>query len=141
MLTGLWMAVTATRAALPEVVTASQRGSERILLVEDNASLRSTTRRLLGTFGYQVVEAASGREALEIWKNQEATIDLLVTDLVMPNGITGRYLADELRKQKPRLKTIFVSGYSLSVVGQDSDFLKRENNYFLQKAFSFTNSH
>jgi len=126
---------TAISAVSPEIATASQRGSERILLVEDDASVRLATCRLLASFGYQVIEAASGREALEIWRNQEAAIDLLLTDLVLPGGVMGRELADELRKQKPRLKVVFVSGYSLNVIGQDIDCLKRQNNYFLQKPF------
>jgi len=74
----------------PSVTESTGRiGKERILLVEDNAAVRLTTRRLLGKFGYHVIEAASGQEALEIWRSQEATIDLLLTDLVMPGGISG----------------------------------------------------
>jgi two-component system cell cycle sensor histidine kinase/response regulator CckA len=119
----------------PEAEPAARNGSERILLVEDDAAVRLAIRRMLGAFGYQVVEAASGREALEIWRSQERTINLLLTDLVMPGGVTGRDLAEELRKQNPRLKVIFVSGYSSNVIGKDTDFLHRENNYFLQKPF------
>jgi len=125
----------AKKATVPEIISANQRGSERILLVEDDASLRLATRRLLVSFGYQVIEAASGREALEIWRDQEAAIDLLITDMVMPNGITGRGLADELRKKRPLLKIIFVSGYGLNITGREKDFIKNENDCFLQKPF------
>ncbi len=126
----------ALKVISPETEPAARNGSERILLVEDDPSVRLATRRMLGTFGYQVVEAASGREALEIWRSQERTIGTCCsTDLVMPSGITGRDLAIELRKQNPLLKVVFVSGYSLNVIGKDTDFLNQENNHFLQKPF------
>ena len=53
----------------------------------------------------------------------------------MPGGITGRDLADELRKRRPFLKVVFISGYNLSSFSQDTGFLRRENNFFLQKPF------
>ena len=111
------------------------RGRETVLLVEDDEPVRLTTRRLLEAFGYQVVEAASADEARIIWNARENPVDLLLTDVVMPGGMTGRELADELRKLSPRLKVIFISGYNLSVVSDDTGFLRRENNYFVQKPF------
>jgi CheY-like chemotaxis protein len=110
-------------------------GHETILLVEDEVAVRSSTGKLLGTLGYRVIPAASGPEALEIWKKLERNIDLLLTDVVMPGGVTGRELAEELRQQKPALKVIFVSGYSLNAMNKDGDFLHRENNYFMQKPY------
>lgn len=123
------------KATLPEVEPVVRRGSERILLVEDDAALRLATRRLLVNFGYHVIEAASGGEALEIWRNLEPVIDLLITDVVVPGGITGSNLAGELRKHRPQLKVIFVSGYSLNEMGKDADLLRHENDYFLQKPY------
>ena len=111
------------------------RGSETILLVEDDDSVRLTTSRTLATFGYKVIEAASASEAMEIWRTTATPIDLLLTDVVMPGGVTGRDLADELRKHKPMLKVVLVSGYNLNAIGNDTGFLRKENNYFLQKPF------
>jgi len=93
------------------------------------------TRRTLESFGYQVVEAASGRKALELWPSHASKIDLLLTDIVMPDGVNGRELAERLRSLTPSLKAIFVSGYSLNVVSKDTAFLNRRNNYFLQKPY------
>jgi len=117
----------------PEARVSGRGGNERILLVEDEAALRLVTRRFLSEFGYHVIEAASGREALEIWRSQGVGIDLLLTDIVMPDGITGRELAERLRSQRPALKVIFMSGYSLNVFGNDTEFLRRDNTRFLQK--------
>jgi FixJ family two-component response regulator len=61
---------------------------------------------------------------------------MLLTDIVMPQGITGRDLTDELRAQRPALKVIFMSGYSADVIGKDTEFFRRIKSYFLQKPFS-----
>jgi two-component system cell cycle sensor histidine kinase/response regulator CckA len=125
--------VVAIPAISPELIPCG--GTEKILLVEDDDAVRLMTRRTLESFGYQVLEAASGRKALEIWQTGKLEIDLLLTDIVMPDGLTGRRLAELLREQTPGLKVIFVSGYSLSVISKDTDFLNRRNNYFLQKPY------
>jgi CheY-like chemotaxis protein len=125
-------AVTATS---PPAETRPRKGTEKILLVEDNDAVRLMTRRTLEGFGYKVVEATSGRKALEIWQGCKPEIDLLLTDIVMPDGINGRQLAELLREQEPALKVIFVSGYSLNAIGKDMDFLARGNSYFLQKPY------
>ena len=119
----------------PSSESALRGGTEKILLVEDDEAVRIMTRKLLESYGYQIVEAASGRKALDLWPSLGSSIDLLLTDIVMPDGVNGRDLADQLRRFLPDLKVIFVSGYSLSVIGGDTDFLKRRNNYFLQKPF------
>jgi two-component system, cell cycle sensor histidine kinase and response regulator CckA len=93
------------------------------------------TRRSLENFGYQVIEAVSGRQALEIWPSHATKVDLLLTDIIMPHGINGRQLAELLRAQMPALKAFFVSGYSLNAIGKDTDFLKECNNHFLQKPY------
>jgi CheY-like chemotaxis protein len=108
-------------------------GSETILLVEDDEPVRAFTRRLLENFGYSVRVAASGLEALEVWRDHLAEVDLLITDLVMPQGISGRDLAERLLELRPALKIIFMSGYSGDVLGQESDFFSRTKSYFLQK--------
>jgi nitrogen fixation negative regulator NifL len=108
-------------------------GSETILLVEDDESVRAFTRRLLENFGYSVQVAASGPEALEVWYEHRAEVDLLITDLVMPQGMSGRDLAERLLELRPTLKIIFMSGYSGDVLGQKSDFFIRTKSHFLQK--------
>ena len=126
--------------AAPEIPPAAEpvtlRGAERILLVEDETEVRSVTRQTLESFGYQVVEAASGREALDVWQSRASKIDLLLTDMVMPGGISGSELAARLRHERPTLKVVFVSGYSQNAVGLDTEFHTRESNCFLQKPYT-----
>jgi CheY-like chemotaxis protein len=109
------------------------RGSETVLLVEDEDSLRAVTRLLLERFGYRVLEAGSGPLALKVWESAERDVDLLLTDVIMPAGISGRTLAETLREKKPSLKVIFLSGYGGEVLGENTDFLRKTNSYFLQK--------
>jgi len=75
-----------------------KRGSETILVVEDELTLRELVQHILGRFGYHVLEASCGPEAMEIWKERKSDIDLLFTDLVMPNGMNGIELAAQLRR-------------------------------------------
>jgi PAS domain S-box-containing protein len=111
-------------------------GAETILLVEDEYAVRMITRRTLESKGYKVYEATTAREALEVWRGHAEEIALLLTDIVMPQGITGRDLTDELRAQRPALRVIFMSGYSSDVIGQDTEFFRRIKSHFLQKPFS-----
>jgi two-component system cell cycle sensor histidine kinase/response regulator CckA len=110
-------------------------GTERILLVEDDDAVRLMTRLALERHGYRIIEASSGRKALDMRREDPVEIDLLLTDIVMPEGIDGRRLAELLRAQTPSLKVVFVSGYSLSVINKDTEFFKNCNNYFLQKPY------
>jgi two-component system cell cycle sensor histidine kinase/response regulator CckA len=109
-------------------------GSETILVVEDEAPLRQLVRNVLEAHGYTVIEAASGKAGVEQWQAHRARIDLLLTDLVMPGGMTGRELADALKEKDPRLKIVFTSGYGAEIVGQD--FRLREGINFLQKPYA-----
>ncbi len=111
-------------------------GSEAILLVEDDYGVRVIIRRVLESHGYKVYEASTGREALELWRSRAEEIALLLTDIVMPQGITGRDLADQLRALRPTLKIIFLSGYSADVLGKDTDFFRRTKSLFIQKPCS-----
>ena len=94
-------------------------GKETILLVEDELVLRELVREILGRYEYRVIEASSGIEALKAWDEHDGQIDLLLTDMVMPEGMTGSEVAAQLRKRKPELKVIFTSGYSSEVMGKD----------------------
>jgi PAS domain S-box-containing protein len=123
--------------ASPEAVEADaapdvSAGSETLLVVEDDASVRSLTARLLGDAGYRVHVAASPAEAIALARSADEDIDLLVTDVVMPQ-MSGRALADVLRSMRPRLRVLFVSGYA------DTEFAHEdveERLDFLPKPFT-----
>jgi len=87
-------------------------GSETVLVVEDEPAVREIMTEVLRDYGYRVWEAGDGPEALALWAKCGAEIDLLVTDIVMPNGIKGNVLASRLQAEKAGLKVIFASGYS-----------------------------
>ena len=91
----------------------SLRGSETILLVEDEAPVRSVTRQLLERNGYTVLEAADGRTALSLINGEpdRVHVDLLLTDVIMP-GMSGRELADQMKARRPQLRVLFMSGYT-----------------------------
>ena len=108
-------------------------GNEAVLLVEDDSAVRELLRGALERYGYRVHEARSGAAALELWPQHRSDIRLLVTDMVMPEGINGRELADRLRKDKPALKVIYCSGYTDEMLGAESPL--RHNVNFLEKPF------
>jgi CheY-like chemotaxis protein len=108
-------------------------GNETILLVEDDASLRASVRKTLSQLGYRVLEATNGIEALKVWKQDRDEIHLLLTDLLMPGGMTGKQLGKQLLKENPKLKVIYASGYSSEVAGKD--FPLKEGVNFLTKPF------
>jgi PAS domain S-box-containing protein len=120
-----------SRAREPAVV--SFRGTETILLVEDEESVRTLTRSLLQEEGYTVLEAGSGNDALEVASGYCGPIHLLLTDLVMP-GMSGRALAQELVESRPAIKLLYLSGYtgSLSAHGE----LLGTGTDLVQKPFS-----
>jgi PAS domain S-box-containing protein len=108
-------------------------GKETILLVEDETALRMLVRNVLESYGYKIMEAECGPAALDVWREHHSKVNLLLTDLVMPGGMTGRDLAEQLRKQKPGLRVVYTSGYSAEIVGKD--FRLREGLNFLQKPY------
>ncbi|MFN2317828.1 MAG: PAS domain S-box protein [Gemmatimonadales bacterium] len=86
-------------------------GSETILAVEDEESLRRIVTTVLERYGYRVLVAADGLEALELWRTHGGSVDLLLTDLVMPHGLSGWDLAERLRAERPTLRVLVMSGY------------------------------
>ena len=92
-------------------------GKETILLVEDEQIVRRMARSILQRQGYRVLEAATGEEALSLWNEHGTEIDLLLTDMIMPGGLSGRELAEQLQKKKAGLKVTFTTGYSLDAFG------------------------
>ena len=110
-----------------------KRGTETILVVEDDPSVRTLVRDELRKLGYRVVEAKNGVEACLLATQQTGSLDLLLTDVVMP-GMGGRELAQHLSVIKPDLRILFISGYTDDVGimgGQDEDL-----SSFLQKPFT-----
>ena len=108
-------------------------GKETILLVEDEPSLRIIIQMTLAQLGYRILEAASGVKALKVWQEHRTEIGLLLTDLMMPDGMNGKELAQRLRQENPKLKVIFMSGYSPDIAGQDFPLQAGVN--FLAKPF------
>ena len=103
-------AVSEQKAASP-VEVMRLVGDETVLLVEDEQALRAYTSEILSELGYRVFEAAHGAAALAILR-QDAKIDLLLTDVVMPGGLDGRQLAVEATRLRPGVKVMFMTGYA-----------------------------
>lgn len=110
------------------------RGTEVILVVEDESAVRQLVNNLLQRCGYAVLLAPSGVVALEVWKEHKNRIALLLTDMVMPDGISGLELASRLQADQPSLKTIYSSGYSATVGSKGPKLVEGVN--FLQKPYS-----
>ena len=108
-------------------------GTETILFAEDEPSLREMVESLLKRCGYKVLAAESGVAALNLWQEHRDEIQLLLTDLVMPGGFTGRKLAEKLQADKAGLRVIYMSGYSTEL-GKNPRLVEGVN--FLQKPYS-----
>jgi two-component system cell cycle sensor histidine kinase/response regulator CckA len=131
-----WIAVdtrvgcgTTFRIYLPAITAAAQLphapcrskplgGTETVLLAEDDATVRLSIRTVLARSGYDVLEASDGDGAVKLWAESGGKASLLLTDLVMPGGMTGQELAHRLRAEKPALKVIYTSGYSAEIAGR-----------------------
>jgi CheY-like chemotaxis protein len=125
------------RVAQPVAINSEQnvelKGSETILLVEDNGQLRQMAQTILLLQGYKVLTAKDGHEALVMLNTHPDNIDLLLTDVVMP-GMNGKQLYEVARNNQPGLKVIYMSGYSHDVIA-DRGALHGEV-HFIQKPFS-----
>jgi CheY-like chemotaxis protein len=136
---------TTFRILLPAVAGASERsvgwsgrvseapkGSEMILLVEDEPMLRQLARTVLEASGYGILEASNGREGLALCEAHQGPIDLLLSDVVMPE-LGGRELATGARKLRPGIKVLFMSGHTQDVVLREG---VEKGTAFLQKPFT-----
>ena len=112
----------------------SAGGKETILVVEDEELVREFVASLLRDCGYKVLQAGNGVEALTVWRDAAAQIDLLLTDVVMPQKMSGIELADKLRREKEQLRVIFTSGYSLELL--DDQVRSRTEFNFLPKPYA-----
>lgn len=126
-----WFPVMPTVMAIPLTVT--PRGQETVLVVEDKDTIRAIVRTVLERQGYRVLLAANGVDALNLWQQHKTEVALLFTDVVMPGGVTGKDLADQLRLEQPDLKVVFCSGYGAEIVGPD--IVNLPNNRYLAKPF------
>jgi CheY-like chemotaxis protein len=112
------------------------RGSETVLLVEDEPELRDLIKKVLTQQGYTVLAVGDGKEALHLCSQHGLAIDILLTDVVLPGGVNGQGLAEQLWQKCPHLKVLFISGYT------DDEIIRqrvlKEEVAFLQKPFGIT---
>jgi two-component system, cell cycle sensor histidine kinase and response regulator CckA len=108
-----------TPLAQPSPARQVPGGKETILLAEDETTVLELLQHVLGRYNYTILTASSGAEALQIWDQHQGRIDLLLTDMVMPGGMSGRELATELKKRKPGLKVILTSGFNAGMPGKE----------------------
>jgi PAS domain S-box-containing protein len=93
------------------------RGAETVLLVEDDPEVLRLTRDMLASQGYKVLEASGGEEAVRVWESVEGAVDLLLTDVIMPQ-MSGPQLAQRLLERKPGLRVLYMSGYTIDAIAQ-----------------------
>jgi CheY-like chemotaxis protein len=111
------------------------RGSETILLVEDEDVVRGLTRKILVEAGYKVLDARSGDEAIRLCRHYRGPIDLLLTDVVMPET-SGKEVAERLQELRPAARVLFMSGYTDEAIVRHG--VLDENVDFIQKPFTWT---
>jgi PAS domain S-box-containing protein len=109
------------------------KGTETILLVDDEAMILTVGSEILKTLGYTILTAQDGSSAIDLYKNSKENIDLVILDMVMPE-MSGGEIFDELKKINPLVKVLLSSGYSLN--GQASRIIKRGCVGFIQKPFT-----
>ncbi len=124
----------ADERAQPRPATANWGGGETILLVEDEPDVRRLAHAVLEQNGYNVLTAANGDEAIEIWKEHGEHVELLLTDLVMPGGMGGQEVARRLQTDNSRVKVIYMTGYSPEIAGKEMRLQDAEN--FISKPFT-----
>jgi len=118
----------------PEIPVKGARPLETILVVEDEKPLRIVIELVLEHLGYTVLLAENGRNAQQVWEDHSAEIGLVITDIVMPGGVSGIDLAKALRSRDPDQKVLFISGYSADLAGKELSL--EQGTAFLQKPFS-----
>jgi two-component system, cell cycle sensor histidine kinase and response regulator CckA len=123
----------AKRPLAPEDAASLPAGTETVLLVEDEPVVRATAMTFLRKQGYTVLEAEHGHEALRLARGFEGKIDLLLTDVVMPQ-IGGRQLAESLLTERPGIRVLYMSGYTDGVLARNG--VLEEGLAFLQKPFT-----
>jgi CheY-like chemotaxis protein len=120
-------------AAPPAHTAPLPRGTETVLLVEDESQVRDLHVTMLRTLGYHVLEAADGEEALRLAASTPAPIHLLVTDVIMPR-VGGHELARRIREVRPAIRVLFASGYAEDAIAHDG--VLEPGIHLLSKPFS-----
>jgi len=127
-----------TVGVLPQTTPSSDTdrldGCETILVVEDEDDLREMALLILSNYGYRTLSARSGPEALKLWEQKRTSIQLVVTDMVMPGGMTGLQLAEELTSNNPKLPVVITSGYSMEDISETVN--GSPNFHFVQKPYN-----
>ncbi|MCF3650007.1 MASE1 domain-containing protein [Synoicihabitans lomoniglobus] len=119
-----------TALANPEPI---RTGTERVLLVEDDDSVRRASASIVRSLGYVVIEAPNADQALQLWNVQSGRFDLLLTDMVMPGRYSGLELGRRLRERQPQLKVLLSSGYSSEIMNAEA--LEEKDFAFIAKPF------
>jgi PAS domain S-box-containing protein len=122
--------VTASPSALAKEIP---HGTETILLVEDDKAVQMIANITLTRLGYRVMVASNGLEALKLWEARKNEIQLVLTDMILPEGLSGKDIAERFKMEAPGIKIIFMSGYNAEIAGRD--FSKTEGDLFLEKPF------
>jgi CheY-like chemotaxis protein len=99
----------------PEELLTPKRGTETILIAEDDETIRVLTGEVLKQYGYSIIEAKDGKEAIQKFMEHRDKIQLLILDLIMPEK-NGKEAYDEIRKSRPDIKALFVSGYAADII-------------------------
>lgn len=128
------LAVTAEET---EETTSFPPGQETILIVEDELPIRKMLQTFLSKLGYRILEAGTGNEALQVWEKSANEIDMLMTDVIMPDGMNGVELAKRLSESNPALKVIYSSGYSADLMRSRN--VVQEGLNFIPKPYSLSN--
>ena len=116
------------------VAVAVRGGDETILIVEDEVVLRDMAHSILEECGYKILHAGNGREAVDVATKHPENIDLLLTDVVMPEGLSGVELATKLLVLRPQMRVVFTSGYTVEDLS--TEFLQKHGARFLQKPYN-----
>jgi len=112
-------AAPAPAPGLPASVRTLSSSRKKVLLVEDDHSVRKLAHGVLKAAGYDVMEAPDGREAVALWRKHPEPIDLLMTDMVMPGGLSGREVAAQFSLEHPEAAILYTSGYSVELFGEE----------------------
>lgn len=121
------------REVKPEKVKTIPQGTETILLVEDEEQIRKTSKEVLESLGYTIIDARDGEQAISIAASHENDIDLLLTDVVMPK-MNGKELAKQVKELHPELSILFMSGYTDDIMSRHG--VLEEDVHFLGKPFT-----
>jgi len=111
------LAVSSVQVSEKKPSTPFPSGTETVLLVEDDDAVREITKTLLEKFGYTVIEAVDGEHAVRLFRENKDVVQLVMSDVIMPKQ-SGRDMQNELKKIKPDVKVVFISGYTADILAQ-----------------------